>query len=70
MTVAYCSVISPWRCFTAFHSASSTTRTALRQTELHHSERARGMSLRDPGMYRQLLEHLRSLLPRLPEELR
>ena len=29
-----------------------------------------GMSLREPGMYLQLLEHLHSLLPRLPKELR
>ena len=47
--------------------ATLTSRAALKQAELHYSEKVRGMSLRERSMYRLLLEHVRTVLPRLPE---
>ena len=47
-----------------------TSRTVLKQAERHYSERVRGMSLRERSMYRLLLGHVRTLLPRLPEKRR
>lgn len=47
-----------------------TSRTVLKQAERHYSEKVRGMSLREQSMYRLLLGHVRTLLPRLPEKRR
>lgn len=47
-----------------------TSRTVLKQAERHYSEIVRGMSLREQSMYRLLLGHVRTLLPRLPEKRR
>ena len=44
-----------------------TSRSVLKQAERHYSEQAWGLSLRERNMHRLLLEHVRSLLPRLPE---
>lgn len=44
-----------------------TSRTVLTQAERHYSERVWGMSTRERNMYRLLLDHVRTLLPRLPE---
>ncbi len=50
--------------------ATLTSRTALKQAERYYSEKIRGMSLRERSVYRLLLGHVRSLLPRLPERRR
>ena len=47
-----------------------TSRSILKQAERHYSEQAWGMSLRERTMYRLLLDHVRTLLPRLPEKRR
>ena len=44
-----------------------TSRSVLTQAERHYSERVWGMSTRERNMYRLLLDHVRTLLPRLPE---
>ena len=44
-----------------------TSRTVLKQAERHYSEKIRGMSVRERSMHRLLLDHVRTLLPRLPE---
>ena len=48
-------------------SATLTSRSVLKQAERHYSDRLGGMSFRERSMYRLLLEHVRTLLPRLPE---
>ncbi len=50
--------------------ATLTSRTVLKQAERHYSEKIRGMSLRERSMHRLLLDHVRTLLPRLPERRR
>ena len=50
--------------------ATLTSRSVLKQAERHYSEQAWGMSLRERTMYRLLLDHVRTLLPRLPEKRR
>ena len=45
-----------------------TSRSVLKQAERHYSEKVRGMSVREQSMYRLLLDHVRTLLPRLPEK--
>ena len=50
--------------------ATLTSRSVLKQAERHYSEQAWGMSLRERTMYRLLLDHVRTLLPRLPERRR
>ena len=50
--------------------ATLTSWTVLKQAERHYSEKIRGMSLRERSMYRLLLGHVRTLLPRLPERRR
>ena len=47
-----------------------TSGTALKQAERHYTERVWGMSVRERSMYRLLLDHVRTLLPRLPEKRR
>ena len=47
--------------------ATLTSRTVLKQAERRYSERVRGMSTREWGMYRLLLDHVRTLLPRVAE---
>ena len=51
-------------------STTLTSRTVLKQAERHYTEKAWGMSVRERSMYRLLLEHVRTLLPRLPEKRR
>ncbi len=46
--------------------ATLTSRTVLRQAERHYIEKARRMSVRERSMYRLLLDHVRTLLPRIP----
>ena len=48
--------------------ATLTSRTVLKQAERHYSEQAWGMSTRERSMHRLLLDHVRTLLPRLPEK--
>ena len=48
-------------------SATLTSRSVLKQAERHYSEQAWGMSTRERTMHRLLLDHVRTLLPRLPE---
>ena len=50
--------------------ATLTSRSVLKQAERHYSEQARGMSIRERNMRKLLLEHVRALLPRLPEKRR
>ena len=50
--------------------ATLTSRSVRKQAERHYIEQAWGMSLRERTMYRLLLDHVRSLLPRLPERRR
>ena len=47
--------------------ATLTFRSVLKQAERHYSEQVRGMSVRERSMHRLLLEHVRTLRPRLPE---
>ena len=47
--------------------ATLTSRSVLKQAERHYSEKVRGMSLREQSMHRLLLDHVRALLPRLPQ---
>lgn len=48
--------------------ATLTSRTVLKQAERHYTEEVWGMSVRERSMYRLLLDHVRTLLPRLPEK--
>ena len=50
--------------------ATLTSRTVLKQAERHYSEQTWDMSVRERTMYRLLLDHVRALLPRLPEKRR
>ena len=50
--------------------ATLTSRTVLKQAERHYTEKVWGMSIRERSMYRLLLEHVRTLLSRLPEKRR
>ena len=50
--------------------ATLTSRTVLPQAERHYTERVWGMSVRERSMYRLLLDHVRTLLPRLPDKRR
>ena len=50
--------------------ATLTSRFVLKQAERHYSEQAWGVSLRERNMRKLLLEHVRALLPRLPEKRR
>ena len=50
--------------------ATLTSRSVRKQAERHYIEQAWGMSLRERTMYRLLLDHVRSLLPRLPAKRR
>ena len=50
--------------------ATLKSRTVLKQAERHYSEKAWGMRVRERSMYRLLLGHVRTLLPRLPEKRR
>ena len=47
-----------------------TSRSVLKQAERHYSEQAWGMSIRERKMRNLLLAHVRTLLPRLPENRR
>ena len=49
-------------------SVTLSSRTVLRQAERHYTERAWGMTVRERNMYRLLLDHVRTLLPRLPDK--
>ena len=50
--------------------ATLTSRSVRKQAERHYVEQAWGMSLRERTMHRLLLDHARTLLPRLPEKRR
>ncbi|MCY4590987.1 MAG: hypothetical protein OXE86_10630 [Alphaproteobacteria bacterium] len=50
--------------------ATLTSRSVLKQAERHYTERTWGMSVRERSMYRLLLDHVRTLLPRLPKRSR
>ena len=50
--------------------ATLTSRSVLKQAERHYSEQAWGMSLRERTVYRLLLDHVRTLLPRVPAKRR
>ena len=47
--------------------ATLTSRTVLKQAERHYSEKILGMSVRQRSMYRLLLAHVRTVLPRIAE---
>ena len=47
-----------------------TSRSVLKQAERHYSEQTWGMSVRERTMRNLLLAHVRTLLPRLPENRR
>ena len=47
-----------------------SSRSVLKQAERHYTEQAWGMSVRERSMYRLLLDHVRTLLPRIPEKRR
>ena len=47
--------------------ATLTSRSVLKQAERHYSEQVWGMSIRERNMRKLLLEHVPTLLPRLPE---
>ena len=47
-----------------------TSQTVLKQAERHYTEVVWGMTVRERSMYRLLLDHVRTLLPRLPERRR
>ena len=51
-------------------SATLTSRTVLKQAERHYTEKVWGMSIRERSMYRLLLDHVRTVLPRLPDKRR
>ena len=48
--------------------ATLTSRSVLKQAERYYSEKVRGMSTRERSMQILLLDHVRALLPRLPEK--
>lgn len=48
--------------------ATLTSRSVLKQAERHYAEKNWGMSTRERSMHRLLLDHVRALLPRLPEK--
>ena len=50
--------------------ATLTSRTVLKQAERHYTEKVRGMTVRERSIYRLLLDHVRTRLPRLPEKRR
>ena len=50
--------------------ATLTSRSVRKQAERHYIEQAWGMSLRERTMHTLLLDHVRTLLPRLPEKRR
>ena len=50
--------------------ATLTSRSVIKQAERHYSEKIRGMSIREQAIYRLLLDHARTLPPRLPEKRR
>ena len=45
-----------------------TSRSVLKQAERYYSEKVLGMSTRERSMQRLLVDHVRALLPRLPEK--
>ena len=50
--------------------ATLTTRSIQKQAERYYSERILGLSTRERGIYRLLVERVRALLPRFPERIR